>query len=124
MTEAITRIRFEAGAVIPTWLLDVEPMEPGVGRPILTFSVPVDVIDMPDYYDVVPLTRGPAPPPINFSSEGSRCRLVAPGKEVRVSLSQAIVQCETSSPYMPPKVQLPFVKPDFWARLRAVFRPS
>ena len=114
MTDAITRIRYKTGDKVPPWLLDSEPMVVGAVPSLLTFAVPVDVVEMPEYYAVIPITTGAQPSPINF--EGKGCKIVAPSKEVRAALSQAIVVCETGQALVPRRQT-------FWQKLKNLFQP-
>jgi hypothetical protein len=83
--EVLTRTRFQAGDKIPPWLLDIEPFDATATRGTLTFGTMVDVIDLPDYFVVMPLGMGELPPVVFF--DGSSCKVFASAKNVRIPLA-------------------------------------
>lgn len=129
MTEetAITRTRFQAGDVIPEWIIVAEPVIPNALQGKFTFGCPVDLIDLPDYYLVIPCVYGPVPPIVNFS--GNDCKIMAAAKPVRVVNGMGTFQTEQVDAWgsmagivgAVPPAQVPQANldrpPGFWKRL-------
>jgi hypothetical protein len=84
--ETITRTRFQIGDDVPSWLIDAEPIHAASIQGKFTFSTPCDVLDLPDYFAVIPLPYGPIPSVIDFTGAG--CRVFAASKPVRLVCGQ------------------------------------
>lgn len=126
MTEdqTITRTRFDIGAEAPSWLLDAEPISTQSVPGKFTFMVACDVLDLTDYYVVLPLTYGPIPGPIpgviQFDGEG--CKILATSKPVRLILVQQTLETSEIDAWTPNKYPLPMVQRSFWSKLVDLFR--
>ena len=91
-TVTITRTKFQAGADVPEWIIIAEPIVADAIQGKFTFGVPIDLIDLPDYYLIVPCMYGPIPSVINFSGAG--CKIMAAAKPVRVVNGMGTFQTE------------------------------
>lgn len=129
MTEdPITRTRYAMGAEVPSWLMDAEPISTTSVRGRFTFMVSCDVIDLPDYYALIPIPYGPIPGVVTFSGAG--CKILATSKPVRLVVGQQTLETAEIDAWSEPWggiVAVPATQGNarglsFWSRVKALFR--
>jgi hypothetical protein len=97
--------RFKAGDACPSWLLDVEPVSPGAGRPAITFAIPCCIVETSSQYVVVADCRLPLKPNsdpgsptgfyVNLGHPEGLCSLFAASKQVVLPMGFEIFGGET-----------------------------